>query len=71
MVIYHLRLAIKQQPGWNRSREFEIATCVIGQGQPNESMAGDLGDGDIDEEGVRTMEDSHLKRKVTFKPRPG
>ncbi|KAI0274144.1 BCS1 N terminal-domain-containing protein [Russula aff. rugulosa BPL654] len=62
---------LSKQPGWIRSREFEIATCTVGQGQSNQSITRDLGDGDIDEEGVRPMEDSHNERKVTFKPSPG
>jgi hypothetical protein len=54
-----------------RSREFEFETCPVGRGQSNPWIAGDLGDGDIDEESVQAMEDSHHKRKVMFKPRPG
>ncbi|KAF8498227.1 P-loop containing nucleoside triphosphate hydrolase protein [Russula emetica] len=62
---------LSKQPGWIRSRESEIATCPVGRGQSNQSIAWDLGDRDIDEEGVREMEDSHHKRNVTLKPSPG
>jgi hypothetical protein len=64
-------LTEKQQPAWDRIREFEISTRLVGWSQAKKSTFVDLNEEGMDETGKHELESAHSERKLKSTPARG